>query len=127
MTLFDFQMVETSQKRTWFVFYFYGSDISQKVSRPWEGLHPYLDHESYVLNKNIWDLLKKKLTEKRNLRQIGFQQPNHHLHVPTQGTFMDHLPQSSSHPYSLDLSSVLLQSVPFLLSLSPHPVFTLWT
>lgn len=64
MTLFDFQMVETSQKRTWFVFYFYGSDISQKVSRPWEGLRSYLDHESYVLNKNIWDLFLKSELKK---------------------------------------------------------------
>lgn len=59
MALFDFQMVKGFRKGTWFIFGFYSSHISQKVSRPWEGLQPIFRFWKWCFTQKCWGVRQK--------------------------------------------------------------------
>lgn len=70
MALFDFQMVKGFRKGTWFIFGFYSSHISQKVSRPWEGLQPIFRFLKWCFRQKYWGVSWKLNLKNRIGRQV---------------------------------------------------------
>lgn len=115
MALFDFQMVKGFRKGTWFIFGFYSSHISQKVSRPWEGLQPIFRFWKWCFTQKCWGVRQKLNLKNRIGRQVtNVSAVDRACHRAGARTSRGHC------SCTVDLSSTLLAGLAFFFS-----VFTL--
>lgn len=120
MALFDFQMVKGFRKGTWFIFGFYSSHISQKVSRPWEGLQPIFRFWKWCFTQKCWGV-RQKLNLKNRLgrRVTNVSAVDRACHRVGAHTSRGHC------SCTVDLSSTFLAGLAFSFCL--HTMFTLRT